>query len=317
MLDILINHYQEPSELIEHLLRSIEDQNGLDLYRDVHVTICTDGMDCRLPDEFLQAFLYPITYYRKPHSGVCATRNYLLDKTDGDYVMFCDADDMFHDNDGLLTLSKSIEKLNPDVIGSCYLAETKRNGRVRSYPVSHDILHLQGMAFKRSYIRENDIRFPDEMQTSGDMYFLWLVFHLTKNVQWISDCFYTWKWNPESVTRACEHYDVKNYPRMVQNYTLLTENVIARDNPELVHKLVVTCILTFFIDEQSGRLAGVPESYILAAKDAIHNYVCVYRRYYEEVPEESSLKTFWTIMRLKCLHPSKVSFQKLQEWIKN
>lgn len=54
-----------------------------------------DGSDTILSDNFLNSYPFKIDYYLSEHRGVSAMRNQCLIAAEADYVMFCDADDMF------------------------------------------------------------------------------------------------------------------------------------------------------------------------------------------------------------------------------
>ena len=94
-LQILVPQYNETDEVIKPLLDSIAIQQSVDLKKDVGVIICNDGSDVLLSNKLLKSYPFKIEYYKEPHQGVSATRNACLDHATADYVMFCDADDMF------------------------------------------------------------------------------------------------------------------------------------------------------------------------------------------------------------------------------
>jgi glycosyltransferase involved in cell wall biosynthesis len=77
------------------MLDSIAIQQNIN-FDDIGVIITNDGSDVKLSDSLLKSYPYDIEYYQNGHKGVSATRNYCLDKATADYVMFCDADDMFY-----------------------------------------------------------------------------------------------------------------------------------------------------------------------------------------------------------------------------
>jgi glycosyltransferase involved in cell wall biosynthesis len=89
-LQILVNHYKEDETITRRFLESLSTQKDVNF----NVLICSDGGGVRLSDS-LKGFTFKITYAYAPHSGVCHTRNLLLDKSDAEYVMFCDIDDVF------------------------------------------------------------------------------------------------------------------------------------------------------------------------------------------------------------------------------
>ena len=104
-LQILVPQYDETDEIIKPLLDSIAIQQNVD-FKDIGVIITNDGSDVKLSDDFLNSYPFKIEYYQNDHEGVSATRNYCLKKSKADYVMFCDADDMFYNACGLWICSE-------------------------------------------------------------------------------------------------------------------------------------------------------------------------------------------------------------------
>lgn len=99
-LQILVPQYKETEEVIKSLLDSLIVQQNVD-FNEFGVIITNDGSDVKLSKKFLDSYPYKIEYYKAKHQGVSATRNECLDKAIADYVMFCDADDMFYNACGL------------------------------------------------------------------------------------------------------------------------------------------------------------------------------------------------------------------------
>ena len=93
-LDILVPQYNEDETVIKPLLDSIAIQQSVD-FNDIKVIICNDGSDTYLSRDFLDSYPFRVDYHLEKHRGISATRNSCLDYSDADYVMFCDADDMF------------------------------------------------------------------------------------------------------------------------------------------------------------------------------------------------------------------------------
>jgi glycosyltransferase involved in cell wall biosynthesis len=93
-LQILIPQYKETDEVVKPLLDSIALQQNVP-FDEIGVIICNDGSGVYLSNELLNSYPFKVEYYKEPHRGVSATRNACLDHATADYVMFCDADDMF------------------------------------------------------------------------------------------------------------------------------------------------------------------------------------------------------------------------------
>lgn len=124
-LEILIPQYKETEEIISPLLKSIDIQQNVDLKNEVGVIIVNDGSDILLSDDFLNSFTYPIKYIKKEHSGVSATRNACLDAATADYVMFCDADDMFYNACGLYMIFREMVGDGFNAMTSVFIEETR------------------------------------------------------------------------------------------------------------------------------------------------------------------------------------------------
>ncbi len=99
-LQILVPQYDETDEVVKPLLDSLAIQQNVD-FNEFGVIICNDGSETFLTEDFLNSYPFKIEYYKEPHRGVSGTRNACLDYSTADYVMFCDADDMFYNACGL------------------------------------------------------------------------------------------------------------------------------------------------------------------------------------------------------------------------
>ena len=141
-LEILIPQYKETEEIIKPLLDSIEIQQNVDLKNDVGVVIVNDGTDVLLSDDFLNKYTYDIKYIKNEHKGVSATRNACLDNSSAEYVMFCDADDMFYNACGLYIVFKEIAAGGFDSLVSVFIEETRDPATKDPVYINHDIMNL-------------------------------------------------------------------------------------------------------------------------------------------------------------------------------
>ena len=124
-LQILVPQYKEDESIIKSLLDSIEIQQNVDLINDVGVIIVNDGTDVHLSQDFFNRYSFSIEYYLNEHKGVSATRNACLDYATADYVMFCDADDMFYNACGLYIIFREIENEGFDSLTSAFIEESR------------------------------------------------------------------------------------------------------------------------------------------------------------------------------------------------
>ena len=108
-LQILVPQYKETDEVIKTLLDSIAIQQSVN-FNEIGVIICNDGSDVFLSDSLLTSYPFKIEYHKEPHRGVSGTRNACLDYATADYVMWCDADDMFLTACGLYVIFEEINR---------------------------------------------------------------------------------------------------------------------------------------------------------------------------------------------------------------
>lgn len=251
LIQLLVNHYNESEETVRRFLDSLAFQE-VD-WNDVEILICSDGTS--LPEGLLESYDIPIRYESLPHSGVCHTRNVLLDKSTADYVMFCDIDDCLHSTLGLYRIIKAINDIGSDIIASPY--EVEDNGTYRTE--RRDVIHVFGKAFRRGYLTDNAIRFPDEMPISGDTYFLWLAFNLSPSIVWIKDSFYVWKQNWSSVTRGEDWHRAKTYPLMLHGYELLYQELGRRQRDDLQAMLIGAVFAMMYDNAHDDEYADAPD----------------------------------------------------------
>ena len=281
-LQILINHYHESQEMVGRMLQSIAEQS---VKSDFEVIIASDGTDNQLDRAFLETFPFSVQYHVLPHKGTRATRNALLDMSDADYLMFCDADDCFKGADGLSKLFDAANNGEPDVVSVPFIAEVKDEDGYRYKRMSNNGIWLQGKIFRRAYLLENQIRF-DEVANHGDMSFLWMTLHLTKNIRYLQETFYVWKWNEKSTTRADPFYNIRTYDRMLLSYSRMADDMIKRERTDLYGEIIAGMISAAYIDSESGRWDDAPSDCVRAAKTAIADFIKRYRVDYENLDEK-------------------------------
>ena len=158
-LQILIPQYQETDEIIKPLLDSLALQQNVN-FNEVGVIIVNDGSNIKLSKNFLSSYPYKIEYYDNPHKGVSATRNACLDKATADYVMFCDADDMFYNMCGLWILFREMEVGVFDSLVSVFVEETKIPETNETTYINRemDSTFVHGKVHRRKYLIDKNIR---------------------------------------------------------------------------------------------------------------------------------------------------------------
>ena len=227
-LQILVPQYNETDDVVKPLLDSIALQQNVP-FEEIGVIICNDGSDTHLTEEFLNSYPFLVEYHLEPHRGVSATRNACLDYATADYVMFCDADDMFYNACGLWILFREMETGFDSMI-SAFTEETRdiNTGGVAYVNHDQDSTFVHGKVHRRKYLLDYGIRFNDELTIHEDSYFNILCQNLSKNVKYCQTPFYLWKWRDNSVCRHDPKYILKTYRNMLDSNDSLVDEFLRR-----------------------------------------------------------------------------------------
>lgn len=228
-LQFLIPQYKETDNVVKTLLDSIAIQQNIDM-KEIGAIICNDGSDVFLTEEFLNSYPFKIEYYKEPHRGVSGTRNACLDHSIADYVMFCDADDMFYNACGLWIVFKEMET-GFDSLTSLFIEESRNPNdkkEVNYINREADSTFVHGKIHKRKYLIEQNIRWNDRLTIHEDSYFNILCQNLSENVKYCPTSFYLWKWRDESVCRHDPKYILKTYNNMLDSNEALIDEFLSR-----------------------------------------------------------------------------------------
>ena len=230
-LQILVPQYHETDEVIKPLLDSIAIQQNVDLKNDVGVIICNDGSETYLTKKFLNSYPFKVEYHKEPHRGVSGTRNACLDYATADYVMFCDADDMFCHVCGLWMMFREMDMPGGfDTMVSVFMEETRTPDRKEIMYINRemDSTFVHGKIHRRQYLIDKDIRWNEKLTIHEDSYFNILAQNLTTNGKFCPTPFYLWKWRDDSVCRHDPKYILKTYSNMLDSNDALIDEFLSR-----------------------------------------------------------------------------------------
>lgn len=227
-LQILIPQYKETDEIIKPLLDSIAIQQNID-FKELGVIICNDGSDVFLTEDFLKSYPFEIQYHKEKHCGVSGTRNACFDYATADYVMFCDADDMFSNVCGLWILFREMN-VGFDSLVSAFIEETRMPNTKEIIYINHDMdsTFVHGKVHRRKYLLDKNIRWNEKLTIHEDSYFNILCQNLSNNVKYCSVPFYLWKWRDESVCRHDDKYILKTYNNLIDSNDALIDQFLSR-----------------------------------------------------------------------------------------
>lgn len=230
-LQILIPQYKEDTSIVKLLLDSIAIQQNVDLEHEVGVIIVNDGSDILLDRDVLKRYPFEVKYIIADHGGVSKTRNAALDLATAEYVMFCDADDMFYNACGLYILFREMEQGEFDALISVFVEETRDQNTKKPVYINRqmDTTFVHGKVYRRQYLVDKDIRFNDALTIHEDSYFNCLANKCAKEVKYCPTPFYLWKWRDQSVCRHDPKYILKTYNNMLESNTALIKELVKRN----------------------------------------------------------------------------------------
>lgn len=233
-LQILVPQYKETDDVIKPLLDSIEIQQNVDLKNEVGVIIVNDGTDIHLSEELLSRYTFPIEYYINEHKGVSATRNACLDHATAEYVMFCDADDMFYNACGLYIIFREFAMGEFDSLVSAFIEETRDPATKEPVYINHDMdsTFVHGKIHRRQFLIDNNIRWNPALTIHEDSYFNCMCQRLAKELKYSQTPFYLWRWRDASVCRHDPKYILKTYNNMLNSNDALVQQFLDRGRKE-------------------------------------------------------------------------------------
>ena len=228
-LQILIPQYNETKEVIRPMLESISTQQGVDLKNDIEVIIGNDGSDVKLPLDFLGSFPYSIRYLHFEHSGLPGTRGHIFDAASADYVMFCDADDMFLTSLALYTILAYADR-GFDALICDFMEEVidKKTGTSIFFPHKNDCTFVHGKIYRRQFLLDNHIVWHPDVKCHEDSGYNLLAIKVAKEVRHCRIPLYLWKWRDGSICRKDPLYVLKTYTRMIYSNGWLVKDFLDR-----------------------------------------------------------------------------------------
>jgi glycosyltransferase involved in cell wall biosynthesis len=318
-LQILIPQYKETEEIIKPLLDSIEIQQNVDLKNEVGVVIVNDGTDVHLSREFLDRYTYHIDYYLNDHKGVSATRNACLDYATADYVMFCDADDMFYNACGLYIVFREIENGGFDSLVSAFIEETRDPNTNEPVYINHDMdtTFVHGKIHRRQYLIDNNIRWNDNLTIHEDSYFNCLCQRLAAELKYSQTSFYLWRWRDNSVCRHDPKYILKTYNNMLDSNDALIEQFLNRRRKEDAMFYATSMIYdAYFTMNKDEWLNQENKEYRYATEKRFKEYWLKYKNLHDIIPQDVKTQIIMGIKNRMYAEGMVLETLTFNEWIK-
>lgn len=319
-LQILVPQYKETDEIIKPLLDSIALQQNVD-FGEIGVIICNDGTNVYLSDELLHGYPFRIDYYKCEHGGVSSTRNKCLDRATADYVMFCDADDMFVNSCGLYIVFREIEQGGFETLTSCFVEETRNpeNKRQVVY-INHDMdsTFVHGKIHSRNFLLDNNIRWNDALTIHEDSYFNCLCRALAREVKYCPTPFYLWKWRDESVCRHDPKYILKTYNNMLDSNTALVRQFQRRRREnEAMFYATMMIYDAYFTMNKAEWMNQENQEYRAATEKRFKEYFTEFKPLLDSMPQQEKARIIMGVKNRMFSEGLLMESITFDDWIKH
>lgn len=287
-LQILVPHYNETLDEISPLLDSIALQQLVDM-NEIGVIICHDGMD--IPDFTFGLYPFTIEQIHQEHKGVSAARNACLDYATADYVMFCDADDMFFNMCGLWIVFREMQGAGFNALVSVFTEETRNPETDEHVYINREMdqTFVHGKIYRRSFLTSNKIRFNDALTIHEDSYFNCLAQKMAgQSLLYCPQPFYLWKWRDSSVCRHDPKYILKTYNNMLDSNTALVKELKRRGKKDDAAFYATSMIYdAYFTMNKDEWINQENEEYRTATEKRFKEYYLEFKDLFESIPKEA------------------------------
>ena len=319
-LEILIPQYKETEEIIKPLLDSIEIQQNVDLKNDVGVIIVNDGTNIQLSQKFLNSYTYEIKYYLNEHKGVSAIRNACLDYATADYVMFCDADDMFYNACGLYIIFREFENGGFDSLVSAFIEESRIPDTKEPVYINHDMdsTFVHGKVHRRKYLLEQNIRWNEKLTIHEDSFFNCLCQRLAKELKYSKTPFYLWRWRDASVCRHDPKYILKTYNNMLDSNEALIDEFMKRGKIQEAQFYATSMIFdAYFTMNKDEWINQENTQYRAATEKRFKDYYTKFKYLYDTIATDIKTQIVMSIKNRMYTEGLLMESITFEDWIKH
>lgn len=286
-LSIVIPRYKETEKEIFPLLSSIQTQAGID-FSDIEAIIANDGKETvPLDENFLSWFDFDIKQITcEVNRGCGPARQAGFDIARGDYLICCDADDIFHSAGVLGALMQEAAKNAPDMMTTSWLEEIMDgNGKYHYITHEDDNTWMHGKLYRRHFLSQNNIRFPDSLRVQEDTYFNSLSSTLAEKRMHLPVTSYLWKFNPKSTTRRNGGiYLYESMPEFIRSWSMAHKEIEKLAPQKLEYKILQFVIYNYFSLHHPEWLSIEHKKHLKAAEDAFTAHIRPFWHYWKDAP---------------------------------
>lgn len=236
MIDVIIPAYNAHDTIMKTLI-SINLQTIKDKLNVYIIDDCSDFDYSKEIDLFSDRFNIKQLKLSE-NSGPGIARQFGIDNSDGEYIIFLDSDDLFYDCFSLENIYNAITMNDFDVAIGVFAEE---KNEMRFFYNNHQGC-LHGKLYKRKFLEKYDIKF-NNTRSSEDNSFNQLVLLANPRITYCSDYIYCYKENSNSITRKDPDYKFDSIKWYIDNMIwAITEGEKRIFNKILIARLIVSSL---------------------------------------------------------------------------
>ena len=281
-ISILIPHFMEDESIVKSLLDSIDLQQYID-FDDIEVLICNDGNKSLLSPWFLNQYKkFKIKYTICEKHGVSAVRNSLLEDSIGDYVMFCDADDILVSNIALFSLMRSIQNDEDVICSSFYESYLNPNTKKLQYLIHNvDRTRIHGKLYKKDFLLKNNIKFDENLYTFEDKCFNGIVFATTNKVIDCNLLTVLWRYNSYGLIRRDKDFIITNNINFIYSSDKIIECLLENKKEDQAKNYLASTIFQSYLILNKINDEWLEDGYKNLRISVVENTKILYNKYKE------------------------------------
>lgn len=196
-----------------------------------------------------------------------------------DYIMFLDSDDILNPR-AIEILYSEAKKNFADIVISSFIVEQKNAPGYTMNPTKmNNATWVHGKLYRYNYLKENNIRFLDEIRLNEDSYFNLVAINCTDKKIILEEVTHIWRDNKDSLTRFEKNngFFLRSYSDFIKAQ-ILGLSKIYEIKQDISDKLVISSVLKIYYTMMKEK--------ILNGKDSS------YKKYLKILQEEKFKKYF-------------------------
>ncbi|MDR0979957.1 MAG: glycosyltransferase [Candidatus Nomurabacteria bacterium] len=229
-LSVIMPYFNEDLALPLRALNSITAQVGVDFSRiDVCIAIDNGGNSKGIAKLLKENdFPFAVKFItRKGENSPGLNRQNGVDQTDGDYIMFIDADDTLWGDIALAPVFRDLDNDDPKKPTDLWNYKIQHEGydadkKLLITQAPHNRTWLHARVVRRELLKQHDIKFSSEIIYNEDVYWVNLVLGLSENIIHREESIYFWRYNPNSITRSNTNYNLHHFDDYIRAMRLST-----------------------------------------------------------------------------------------------